>query len=157
MRGEDVRDAARLAVSFLPRYANRDWSVPVPGLDFTVASVVAHGGEGPLWYAIDVTGGPQDDAAFEVKIRSDASPAHLIKSLSQAAILCGTVVDAHPPHARGFHQMGAADPSGLAAMACDEILVHTHDAGTGLEADFRPPAALAARGADPAVPVALAR
>lgn len=51
----------------------------------------------------------------------------------------------NPPHARGFHPMGAADPSGFAAMACDEILVHTHDAGTGLEADFRPSAALAAR------------
>jgi hypothetical protein len=145
VRGEDVRDAAWSAVSFLERYADEDWSVPVPDLDFTVASVVAHGGESPLWYAIDLTGGPQDDGAFEVKIRPDASPAHLIKSLSQAANLCATVVNAHPASARGFHPMGTADPSGFAAMACDEILVHTYDAGTGLKADFRPEAALAAR------------
>jgi hypothetical protein len=145
MRGEDICDAARLAVSFLQRYADREWSVPVPGLDFTVASVVAHAGESPLWYAIDLTGGPQDEAAFEVRIRPDASPRHLIKSLSQAVGLCATVVDAHPADARGFHPIGAADPSGFAAMACDEILVHTHDAGAGLDAHFRPPAALAAR------------
>jgi hypothetical protein len=45
VRGEDVSDAARLAVSFLQRYVGQEWSVPVPGLDFTVASVVAHAGE----------------------------------------------------------------------------------------------------------------
>lgn len=39
-----------------------DWSVPVPGLDFTVASVTAHAANGPLWYALDFWGGPGDDA-----------------------------------------------------------------------------------------------
>src|SRR4051812_18092952 len=108
MRGADVRDAARSAVSFLERHADEDWSIPVPDLDFTVASVVAHGGEGPLWYAIDLTGGPEDEGAFEVKIRPDVSPARLFKSVSQAANLCATVVDAHPANGRGFHPMGTA-------------------------------------------------
>lgn len=145
MLGDDVRLAAGVAVSFLQRYTGQDWSAPVPGLDFTVASVVAHGGESPLWYAVDLTGGPEDDGAFTVRIRPDASPAQLIQSLSQAADLCATVVNAHPDTSRGFHPMGAADPSGFAAMACDEILVHTHDAATGLGADFRPAPQLAAR------------
>jgi hypothetical protein len=47
--------------------------VPLPDLDFTVASVVAHAGESTLWYALDLTGGP-DDAAFQVTIRPAAEP-----------------------------------------------------------------------------------
>lgn len=34
--------------------------------------------------------------------------------------------------------MGTADPSGFAAMACDEMLIHTHDAAGGLGLVFNP-------------------
>jgi hypothetical protein len=64
MRGDDVREAVEAAVSFLRPHAGRDWSVPVPELDFTVASVVAHAGEGPLWYSVDLTGGPENNPTF---------------------------------------------------------------------------------------------
>lgn len=46
---------------------------------------------------------------------------------------------AAPTSARGFHPMGAADASGFAAMACDELLIHTDDAARGLGATFAPP------------------
>ncbi|MEU6721833.1 maleylpyruvate isomerase N-terminal domain-containing protein [Nonomuraea sp. NPDC046802] len=138
MRGDDVRAAAELATGFLGKFTDRDWTASVPGLDFTVASVVAHAAQGPLWYALDLTGGPQDAAAFEIKVRPDPEPDRLIASLAAAAHLCATAVDAMPDSARGFHPFGASDPSGFAAMACDEILVHTYDAATGLGADFRP-------------------
>jgi|SRR5690606_24338762 len=145
MRGDDVRAAAGTALSFLQPHAVRDWSAPVPGLDFTVASVVAHAGQGPLWYALDLTGGPADDAAFEIRIRPEAGPGALLRSLRNAAHLCATTVDNLPATARGFHPFGAADPSGFAAMACGEILIHTHDAATGLGEDFRPDQRLARR------------
>ena len=69
MRGTDVLAAADAAAGFLEPLAGRDWSRTVPGLDFTVASVVAHAACGPLWYAIDFTGGPGDDGAFEIGVR----------------------------------------------------------------------------------------
>jgi uncharacterized protein (TIGR03083 family) len=141
MRGSDVRRAAAAALAFLEPLAGQDWSVPVPGLDFTVASVVAHAANGALWYAIDYTTGPED-GAFDVKVLPDADPAKLLKSLDSAAALCATMVDTLPPTQRGYHPMGAADASGFAAMACDEILVHTRDAGTGLGAEFTPEAGL---------------
>jgi hypothetical protein len=144
MHGADVLATADAVLAFLRPHAHDDWSVPVPDLDFTVASVVAHAGESSLWYALDLTGGP-DDAAFHVGIRPDAAPSVLLRSLHVAANLCATAVDAHPPTARGFHPAGPADPSGFAAMACDELLVHCHDAATGLDAEFEPDPALAGR------------
>lgn len=136
MRGDDVRAAADAALEFLEPHLGRDWSAAVPGMDFTVASVLAHAAQGPLWYSLDLIGGTADEAAFEIGVGADADPRALWCSLNSAARLCAVSVDAHPSSARGFHPMGAADPSGFAAMACAEILVHTHDAATGLGEDF---------------------
>ncbi|MGH3188997.1 MAG: maleylpyruvate isomerase N-terminal domain-containing protein [Streptosporangiaceae bacterium] len=137
MHAADVRGAAEAALKFLEPLTGQDWSVPVPGLDFTVASVVAHAANGVLWYAIDYTTGPED-GAFDVTVLPDAEPAKLAISLRSAAELCATMIDTLPSTQRGFHPAGAADASGFAAMACDEILVHTRDAGTGLGAEFMP-------------------
>jgi hypothetical protein len=53
------------------------------------------------------------------------------------------VVDATPPGTRGWHPFGLADASGFAAMACDELLVHSDDAARGLGVPFAPPDELA--------------
>jgi hypothetical protein len=91
-----VLAAASAADGFLRPLAGRDWSPGVPGLDFTVASVVAHAVAGPLWYAVDLTGGPADDAAFDLRVRPDAEPAALLASLRTAAALCAMTVDLLP-------------------------------------------------------------
>lgn len=145
MHGDDVRVAADAVLAFLEPRIGEDWSVPVPDLDFTVASVVAHAANSALWYAIDYTTGPGDDGAFDVKVLPEAEPPRLLASLHSAAALCAMAIDTLPDTQRGFHPMGAADASGFAAMACDEILVHARDAGTGLGAEFVPHADLARR------------
>ena len=48
MDGADLLLAADLAATFLAPLSSRDWSRNVPGLDLTVASVVAHAAEGLL-------------------------------------------------------------------------------------------------------------
>lgn len=145
MNGDDIRAAASQAIAFLEPLAGRDWSVPIPDLDFTVASVVAHAANGLLWYAIDYTTGPGDDSAFDPSVLSDAEPAKLLVTLRTAAALAAMAVDTLPATQRGYHPMGSADASGFAGMSCDEILVHTRDAGTGLGAEFTPDPALAGR------------
>ncbi len=95
-----------------------------PGLGFTVASAVAHEAEGPLWYDVDLTADPGDDGAFELWVKPDTGPERLLVSMRTAAALCAMAVDGSPASARGFHPAGPADPSGFAAMACDEILGH---------------------------------
>jgi len=143
--GEDIRAAAEACLSFLERAAGADWAAAVPGLDLTVASVIAHAANGPLWYALDLWGGPGDDAAFDLKVHADAANAALLVSLRSAAQVCAASVDAAPAGTRGFHPYGAADPSGFAAMACDELLIHTSDAARGLGLEFGPDTELAGR------------
>lgn len=132
VNGDDIRAAGETCREFLAPHAGRDWSVPVPGLDFTVASVVAHAAAGPLWYTVDLWGGPGDDAAFDLQVKDGAAASALLVSLRSAALACAASVDAAPAGIRGFHPAGAADPPGFAAMACDELLVHTADAARGL-------------------------
>ena len=139
----DVRSAAWRGPPFPPAAAGWYWSRQVPGLDFTVALVVAHAG-GPLWYAVDLTNGPADDAAFDL-----AQPTRrACRPAGQLAYRRHAMRDGGEPaagHRARLPPGGRADPSGFAAMACDEILVHTYDAGTGLGEDFRPGPELAAR------------
>jgi uncharacterized protein (TIGR03083 family) len=143
--GDDVLAAAGACHDFLQQAADADWSAPVPGLDFTVASVVAHAANGPLWYALDLWSGTSDESAFDLKVLADVSSTALLISLRSAARVCAASVDAAPDEIRGFHPDGAADPSGFAAMACDELLVHTDDAARGLGLEFSPDRGLARR------------
>ena len=143
--GDDVRAAQAACHGFLAPHVAADWSAEVPDMDFTVASVVAHAANAPLWYALDLWGGPGDDAAFELNVDAGAANAALLVSLRSAARVCAASVDAAPAGIRGFHPAGAADPSGFAAMACDEILIHTDDAARGLGLTFTPDGGLAER------------
>jgi uncharacterized protein (TIGR03083 family) len=143
--GDDVLAAGGTCHDFLVQAADADWGVPVPGLDFTVTSVVAHAANGPLWYALDLWSGPSDEAAFDLKVLVDASNAALLVSLRSAARVCAASIDTASPETRGFHPAGAADASGFAAMACDELLIHTDDAARGLRLQFSPDPDLAGR------------
>jgi uncharacterized protein (TIGR03083 family) len=144
MRGRDVLVAAELCRDLLTPVLTDDWSASVPGLDFTVASVIAHAATSTTWYALDLWSGP-DDAAFTLDVRADAANTELATSLLAAAHVCAAAVDAAPPTQRGFHPFGPADPAGFAAMACDELLVHGDDAARGLGTRLEPDRDLAAR------------
>ncbi|MCP2170308.1 maleylpyruvate isomerase N-terminal domain-containing protein [Goodfellowiella coeruleoviolacea] len=144
MRGTDVRHAAERATGFLTTTLDRDWSAPIPGLDMSVAEVVAHVGDCLLWYPFDLTAGRTELSTVELEVRRDSGPADLVTTLGALARVLASVVDGSAEQARGFHPWGVADPAGFAAMACDEILVHTDDAARGLGLRFTPPAELAA-------------
>jgi hypothetical protein len=145
MNGSDVLAAADTVRALLAPELARDWTARVPDLDFTVASALAHAGDCALWYALDVWGGAADDAAFEVRVRPDAGNSRILTSVSSAAHVCAASVDAAPADLLGFHPFGAADGTGFAAMACDELLVHGDDAARGLALRLLPPADLALR------------
>ncbi len=97
MTGDDVRAAAELCRRALEPALGATWSVPVPGLDFTVASVVAHAAEAMLWYSVDMWSG-RENAAFEVKVLPDAPNETLLCSLLAASRTRGGI-DTAPRHA----------------------------------------------------------
>jgi uncharacterized protein (TIGR03083 family) len=133
--GDDVQEAAERVRQVLEPALARDWDVPVPALEFTVATVVAHVCGACLWYSADLWSG-SEDGAYEVRARADAPNERLLTSLLAGARILSAVIEAAPPALRGFHPFGPPDPDGFAAMACDELLVHGDDAARGLGVPF---------------------
>ena len=136
-------EAAETVEETLEPHLGADWGVGVPDLNFTVASVVAHMAGAVLWYSVDLWSG-RSDAAFEVSVPAGAPNDRLLTSLTAGSRTLAAGIDAAPPDTRGFHPFGSPDPSGFAAMACDELLVHGDDAARGLGVGFRPEPDLAA-------------
>ncbi|SDH37272.1 maleylpyruvate isomerase N-terminal domain-containing protein [Pseudonocardia oroxyli] len=143
MHSDDVRAAAAACTGLLRGAVGRDWSVRAGDLDMTVAQVVAHVGESLLFYAADLVGGPVLNDALEVRVRPDRPPAALLGIVGTGAEVLASTVESCDDEVRGYHASGAADASGFAAMACDELLVHTDDAARGLGLAFEPDARLA--------------
>jgi uncharacterized protein (TIGR03083 family) len=138
MDGGTVVQAAGECQALLGAAADRDWALPVPGMDWTVAETVAHIAEGLVWYATDLAAGPRELSVMDLRVRPETAPADLVAALGSFATVLARVVDGAPPSARGWHPAGLADASGFAAIACDELLVHTGDAARGLELPFTP-------------------
>jgi hypothetical protein len=92
-----------------------------------------------LWYASDLAAGERQLDTMELRVPPTKAKTDLIRTVGAFATVLARVVDASPPGARGWHSMGQADASGFAAMACDELLVHTDDAARGLGVPFTPP------------------
>ncbi|PRX48351.1 uncharacterized protein (TIGR03083 family) [Prauserella shujinwangii] len=143
MDASALRRVGAVCSGFLAGHTGADWSAPVPDLDWTVREVVAHLGDTSLWYATDLAAGPPELSTAEVKVRPDSAPEDLVRTVSAHVALLAAVVEASPADARGWHPWGEPDPAGFAAMACDELLVHTRDAALGLGVEFTPPAELA--------------
>ncbi len=139
-----VQETASACVGFLGQHVDADWARSIPDLDISVAEVVGHMAEGNLWYAIDLAAGGSNLSTVEHRVKTDRPASELLDTLQTYASVLAAVVEASPPTERGFHPMGLADASGFAAMACDEMLIHTYDAACGIAAEFNPPDRLAA-------------
>jgi uncharacterized protein (TIGR03083 family) len=138
MDGSEVVQAASECQAFLGGTVDRDWTRRIPDMEWTVAQAVAHIGEILLWYATDLAAGPRELSAMDLRVRPEAAPPDLVAMLGSYATVLARVIDGAAHAARGWHPFGLADTSGFAAMACDELLVHTGDAARGLGLPFTP-------------------
>jgi uncharacterized protein (TIGR03083 family) len=143
MSGDDVRTTAAACRAFLAGAVGRDWTVPVPGMRWTVAETVAHVAQGLLWYAADLSAGPRELSTMDLRVRPDSPPADLVATIGAHATVLAATLDAAPADARGWERWGLPDADGFAAIACDELLVHTDDAARGLGLAFTAPPAQA--------------
>ena len=137
-QSELVLRSAGECAGFLSAHKGEDWTQPIPDMTWSVRRAASHTAAGLLWYSADFTAGLPELSTMDPKFKEDSPPADLIRSIDTFARMLAAVIDAAPPGARGFHPAGNPDASGFAAIACDEMLIHTDDAARGLGADFIP-------------------
>jgi uncharacterized protein (TIGR03083 family) len=138
MDGSTVLRAAGECHELLAGAVDRDWTARVPGLDWTVAETVSHLCATLLWYSTDYAAGEREVSTMDMRVRAESPPADLVATLRSFSTVLVRVLDGAAPGTLGWHPFGIADRSGFAAMACDELLVHTADAGNGLGLRFTP-------------------
>src|SRR5215471_275667 len=127
MNGDDVRLAARASSKYLRSVIDNDWSRPIPELDWTVCDAIRHMIGGTVMYPIDLCASGAHLHTLKIHTRAESSNADLVLTLEASAAVLAHAIDGSPDDLRGYHPYGRADPSGFAAMGCDEILVHTDD------------------------------
>jgi uncharacterized protein (TIGR03083 family) len=143
--GVDLRHALAISRALLEPVIGRDWSVPIPDLDWTVGEAVGHIAEACLWYATDLAARGRELHTMRLDVDPTVPPDELLATLAAFTEVLIRVVESTAPDVRGYHPFGMADASGFVAMACDEMLVHTFDAACGLGLEFEPDASLCAR------------
>ena len=142
---EDVRAAAAVCREALSGVVDLDWSVRAGELDWSCRRTLEQIPNTQIFYASHL--------ALAAKVRlprahsggDQLTVAELLLSVEVNAAILEHVLRAAPASARGFHPAGMADPSGFAAMGCDEILIHTADIAAGFGIDFQPPEDLCGR------------
>ena len=140
----DIRATAAACRAALEPHAGGDWTVPAGDLEWTCHFTLGHISGAVLYYAVNLAlrSTEQHNAG---RIDPAVPVDELLDILEGRAAVLAELVEKAPPDARGHHAQGRADPSGFAAMACDEMLIHTDDIASGLGVPFEGPADVSAR------------
>jgi len=133
-----LRRASEECAVFLDGSVEAHWMVPIPEMSWNVAETVAHMAQALLWYSSDFAAGPSELSSVEVKVDPSATPFELTRTVRTVSRVLAGVVATVEGSWRGWHPYGIADASGFVGMACDELLVHTSDAASGLGREFTP-------------------
>jgi hypothetical protein len=159
MNADDVTRAVTLAVDTLTPAAGRDWSVPAGPLSWSCWETVEHMADDLFAYAAQLApaapsvtthvpfgwqrrraGGPP----LTVFVDPGEKPAGLLTVFEACGAMLAAVVATAPGDRMSFHNYGASDASGFAAMGVVEVLAHTWDVAAGLDLAWHPPGDLCA-------------
>lgn len=132
----EVRRATSAVVAALSQ-TEAGWAARVPTLRWTVERTVIHTIDALEWYANLL-----EDPLPTPLPPSGTPPSELVERLAQSGERLASTIKSMPPDRRLNHSWGVADRTGLAAMGCDEALVHCYDACRGLKIAFEPPRSL---------------
>lgn len=142
---KNVLAAAAACREALGNLLERDWSVNAGELEWSCRQTLEHIPNAQMFYACQLATGAKDRLPRAIGGADQLSVAELLASVETNASVLEHVLRAAPASARAFHPAGMADPSGFAAMGCDEILIHTADISAGFGIDFKPPEDLCGR------------
>ena len=141
---EDVDATASSCRRALEPSVDADWDRPAGELEWSCRATLAHVLAALLYYAINLA---TRSTRLRFSGQADASLPipELLDALEGRASLLAVVCATAPPGARGTHDWGMPDAKGFAALACDEMLVHTSDIAGGLGVPFDPSRDICAR------------
>ena len=142
---EDVRAAAAACREALSGVVELDWSRLAGGLEWSCRQTLEHIPSTQINYASQLALAAKERLPRARGGEDQLTVAELLLTVEVNAAILEHVLRAAPASARAFHSAGMADPSGFAAMGCDEVLIHTADIATGFEIDLRPPEDLCGR------------
>lgn len=111
----------------------------VPGSTWTVRRTIDHIADALVLYGRYVATRAEQRLDALRDGRPEASFAALCDDVRDAASLLARLIDGMADGEVAYHPAGAADASGWAAMACDEIIVHGRDVCDALGVDLLVP------------------
>ncbi|MFG2331130.1 GNAT family N-acetyltransferase [Streptomyces sp. NPDC048604] len=128
MGADDIDAAVALTAASLRELADRDWSVPAAGLDWSCYDTAVHIGGDFTAYAGQLTGRATDAyVPFEITADPGTTPEGLVRIVEATGGLLSAVVRTAPEGLTGWHPFGSAGGDGFAAMGVLETLLHTYD------------------------------
>jgi uncharacterized protein (TIGR03083 family) len=141
----DVIAARDLVLAFMRPLATRDWTSPIPDLEWDCEVTLRHMIRAQTIYAAHLA----TRSTKRLQLSREVDPGLSIEALldnlyAQISVLAAVLRDA-PPEARGWHNSGMTDPGGFSAISCDELLVHTWDIGRGFGESFELPGDICGR------------
>jgi hypothetical protein len=140
---------------------DRDWrTVPAGSLDWTCWETAEHLSDALFGYAAQLgparpsvttyvpfgwrQSRPEGPYLTIFGDHAQGGQAGLLEVLETCGAMLAAMVQTAPAGKMSFHNYGASDPSGFAAMGVVEVLVHTYDMAAGLGLPWAPPEDLAA-------------
>lgn len=108
------------------------------GLEWDVEQTITHVAGALVKYSVYLASRSTRFLALRIDRWPDATQPELLDVLAGAGAALANVAHAAPSDVRGFHAAGMLDAEGFVALGCLELLVHGHDAATGLGLPYRP-------------------
>jgi hypothetical protein len=135
----DLDQAVSEMVQVLTPHVGADWRARAGTLEWSCWQTVAHVAHDLFAYAAQLAARRQSAyLPLDLLVRESASPEDLLHIVTSAGRVLSTTLAATDPTVRAWH-WGPTDPSGFAALAVNETLVHTHDITEGLGIHWQPP------------------
>jgi hypothetical protein len=140
VESHDIVRTAEYVRSALDPAIGMDWSVNAGRLewdvDFTITHLTAASAKYTLYLA---SRSPKFIAVRIDRWNDDVAQTEQLDAVVGVAHALANVAEASPPGSRAYHATGMFDAEGYVAMGCSEMLIHAHDAATGLGLVFQPP------------------
>ena len=138
MEPGDIRAVSRLCLDALTPFGDADWEGPAGDLEWSRRATLAHLLSALTYYSVNLaTRSTEERSGGQSNDQLDIE--YLLQGLEGRAEVLAVVIEAALPGTRAAHGFGPSDPEGFVAMACDELLIHTHDILSGFGAFLDPP------------------